>query len=153
MSGSTTGLAGQTSGYFLRCGLGRSAAEKSATFTPVRGPHPTIHGGTANSSRHLRNRNQLPRPCCAKTARPNEEADMFFDSSCGGGPSGDGSSRPQCPCCKLPITPDDMIARVQLERDDASGVHQINGTYHAQCARPYLSMVRTLASITSGLSM
>lgn len=49
-----------------------------------------------------------------------------------------------CRSCKQPIFAGEQAEYLHFERDGLHAVHQVNGAYHAACARPFLSLVRAL---------
>lgn len=50
----------------------------------------------------------------------------------------------RCPCCNQPIAAHEPAETIQLPHDPLHGADQINGTYHAECAKPYLNLVGVL---------
>ena len=55
---------------------------------------------------------------------------------------------PCCMSCKRLITSGQSTAQVQLPFDAEHKTHELNGLYHSECARPYLSVIRAMQSLT-----
>ncbi len=53
----------------------------------------------------------------------------------------------RCKSCKRPIAANEPVEHIRFEPDAVDNVDEINGTYHAECARPFLSVVRALNSL------
>jgi len=69
---------------------------------------------------------------------------MFLDLN----PERRWDERPSCMSCKLLITSDQPTEEVRLPFDAHHKTHELNGLYHSECARPYLSIVRAMNSLT-----
>ena len=50
----------------------------------------------------------------------------------------------RCKSCKRPIGANQPVEQIQLPHDPVHGADKINGTYHPECAKPILSLLRTL---------
>jgi hypothetical protein len=50
----------------------------------------------------------------------------------------------RCQSCKRPITARQKVEKIQIPHDPVHGADTVNGTYHAECAKPFLSLVRAL---------
>jgi hypothetical protein len=72
---------------------------------------------------------------------------MPFDSFPERVPSDGGHWLQQCPSCKQPIAPYQPVEHIQLPHDPMHGADKVNGTYHAECARPFLSLVSALNTL------
>lgn len=73
---------------------------------------------------------------------------MLFDSTPQGGswePLG-----PLCKSCRRPIALDAKTEQLRFDRDTEHKLHEMNGTYHAECARPFLSIKRALDMLSRG---
>lgn len=55
---------------------------------------------------------------------------------------------PCCMSCKMLITPDQPTEQVRLPFDPHHKTHELNGIYHLECARPYMSVIRAMQSLT-----
>ena len=55
---------------------------------------------------------------------------------------------PSCMSCKRLIASDEPTEQVQLPFDAENKTHELNGLYHSECARPYLSVIRAMQSLT-----
>lgn len=66
---------------------------------------------------------------------------MFLDDKAHGEPWGEGRV---CRSCKLPIGPAEPAEELRFEDDSEHKLSEMNGAYHAVCARPYLSIKRAL---------
>ena len=55
---------------------------------------------------------------------------------------------PSCMSCKRPIASDERSEQVRLPFDAEHKTHELNGLYHFECARPYLSVIRAMESLT-----
>lgn len=73
---------------------------------------------------------------------------MPFDSFPERNPDGGDPWWQQCQSCKQPIAANEPVEHIRLTHDPVHGSDKINGTYHAECARPFLSLVRALNSLT-----
>ena len=51
---------------------------------------------------------------------------------------------PRCRGCKQPIAADDPIENVRFEFDPEGKLQEMNGEYHAACARPLLGLARAI---------
>ena len=69
---------------------------------------------------------------------------MPFDSLPGGFWGPDGPDGPWCKSCKRPIAPDEPVEDLRFEYDPGHKLDELNGAYHAECARPFLSVKRAL---------
>lgn len=49
-----------------------------------------------------------------------------------------------CKSCKLPIATDEPIETLEFDPCPEHKLEELNGTYHALCARPLLSVKRAL---------
>ena len=65
---------------------------------------------------------------------------MFLDTSQHGG--GGEPWTPTCQSCRGIIAPGQKVEEIHFATDDAHQLHDMNGTYHAECARPILSVKR-----------
>lgn len=68
---------------------------------------------------------------------------MPFDSMPQGKPWGE-PWMPQCPSCRRPIGKNEPTENVRFESDPQHKLEELNGVYHAACAKPYLSMGHAL---------
>ena len=50
-----------------------------------------------------------------------------------------------CKSCKRPILSEHATERVEMPFDGEHRLHELNGAYHSECAKPYLSLMRALA--------
>ena len=50
----------------------------------------------------------------------------------------------QCKSCKRPIAANEPVEHIKLDPDASHRAQEVNGIYHADCARPFLSLVRAL---------
>jgi hypothetical protein len=57
----------------------------------------------------------------------------------------DGPAWHSCRCCKRPIASYQRVEKIELPHDPVHGSDKVNGTYHAECAKPYLSLVGALS--------
>ena len=55
-----------------------------------------------------------------------------------------------CKSCKRPILSEHATEQVQMPFDSDHGLHELNGVYHSECAKPYLSVIRALDMLTRG---
>ena len=74
---------------------------------------------------------------------------MFFDPTPMGGPFG-WQPAPRCRSCKQPIDAGQPTAELSFEHDAEHRLDEMNGTYHADCAQPYLSIKRALDMLSRG---
>lgn len=56
-------------------------------------------------------------------------------------------SGPCCTSCKALILPEHKTEDVRFEHDSVHRLHEMNGLYHAECAKPYLSLARALGAL------
>ena len=54
---------------------------------------------------------------------------------------------PSCKSCKQIILPAHDTEEVRFDHDPVHRLDEMNGIYHAECAKPYLSMARALAML------
>jgi len=73
---------------------------------------------------------------------------MPFDGNRGYS-SWDNPRRSLCRSCRRPIAASDQMQTINVGYDPAHQVHQVNGAYHAACARPYLSLLRAFEAVIS----
>ena len=69
---------------------------------------------------------------------------MFLDLN----PERRWDEEPSCMSCKALITVDQPSREVRLPFDAQHKTHELNGLYHFECARPYLSLIRAMESLT-----
>lgn len=50
--------------------------------------------------------------------------------------------------CKRLISADEPTEQVRLPFDAEHKTHELNGLYHYECARPYLSVIRAMESLS-----
>ena len=50
----------------------------------------------------------------------------------------------QCKSCKRPIAANEPVEHIKLDPDASHRAQEVNGIYHADCARPFLNLVRAL---------
>jgi len=55
---------------------------------------------------------------------------------------------PSCMSCKGLITSGQPTEQVRLPFDPHHKTHELNGIYHSECARPYLSVIRAMTALT-----
>ena len=65
----------------------------------------------------------MPFDCCPDYNRPSERT---------------------CPSCKRPIAVHEPVAHIRFDPDPVHRLEEMNGAYHADCAKPYLSIARAL---------
>jgi hypothetical protein len=65
---------------------------------------------------------------------------MFLDLKSGD----DWGDLPSCMSCKRPIQSHHPTDRLELPFDPDNGLHELNGIYHSECAKPYLSLSRAI---------
>ena len=53
-------------------------------------------------------------------------------------------SSPTCKSCRLPIAHDAPVEHLRFDAHLGHDLEDMNGTYHAECARPLLSIKRAL---------
>lgn len=68
---------------------------------------------------------------------------MFLDLTGHGGFPGDRPD-PTCPSCKRPIATSDATENLRFEADPVHRLEEMNGLYHAACAKPFLSLQRAM---------
>ena len=51
---------------------------------------------------------------------------------------------PTCPSCKRPIAAHEAVEHIRFDPDPVNRLEEMNGAYHADCAKPLLSVVRAL---------
>jgi hypothetical protein len=54
---------------------------------------------------------------------------------------------PSCISCKRLITSSQPTEHLRLPFDPQHKTHELNGIYHLECARPYLSIVRAMEAL------
>jgi len=64
---------------------------------------------------------------------------MFLDEKSPGEPWENGRT---CRSCRSPIAPGEPVEELRFESDSEHRLEELNGAYHAQCARPFLSIKR-----------
>jgi hypothetical protein len=74
---------------------------------------------------------------------------MFMDIPAEG-EGGNEPILPRCRSCKEPIAPDSPSATLTFPADDDFHLEELNGSYHADCARPFASLQRALDALTRG---
>lgn len=72
---------------------------------------------------------------------------MFLDLTGHSGFPGDGPG-PTCPSCKRPIAASDAAENLRFDPDPVHRLEEMNGLYHADCAKPYMSLQRALKMLT-----
>jgi hypothetical protein len=80
--------------------------------------------------------------------QPDRPVKMPFDSFPERFPSDGDPYWHQCRSCKQPIAAHQPMEKIQLPHDPVHGADMVNGTYHAECARPYLSLVNALNALS-----
>jgi len=68
---------------------------------------------------------------------------MFLDTNSQGGGFW-GPSEPICKRCKNPIAANTPSEDLHFDHDPEHQLHELNGTYHAACAAPLLSVKRAM---------
>jgi len=58
---------------------------------------------------------------------------------------------PSCVSCKRLIASDEPTEQVRLPFDANRKTHEMNGIYHLECARPYLSIIRAMNALNRNL--
>ena len=71
---------------------------------------------------------------------------MFMDIPSHGEPWGEGR---RCRSCKLPIDPAEPVEELRFETGSGHKLEELNGAYHARCARPLLSVKRALDMLSN----
>lgn len=61
-----------------------------------------------------------------------------------------GSGGPSCRSCKQLILPQHPTEEVRFEHDPVHRLDEMNGIYHADCAKPFLSIARALEALSRG---
>lgn len=69
---------------------------------------------------------------------------MFLDVE----KNGPGDEFPSCMSCKRFITTNESREQVSLPFDAEHKTHELNGLYHSDCARPYLSVIKAMEMLT-----
>ena len=69
---------------------------------------------------------------------------MFLDMKAPGEPWGEGRL---CRSCKQPIDPRDPVEELRFEDHGEHRLGELNGAYHARCAKPFLSVKRALDAL------
>jgi hypothetical protein len=69
---------------------------------------------------------------------------LFLDSKAHGEPW---DGRRTCRSCKTPIDPAEPIEVLRFDGGAGNDLEGLNGTYHARCARPLLSVKRALDAL------
>ncbi len=64
---------------------------------------------------------------------------MAFDATHGGEPHGR-----MCRSCRHPIAPGEASETISFDNDPDRKLNDLNGLYHARCARPFLSLARII---------
>lgn len=72
---------------------------------------------------------------------------MPFDSFPEPSPEGGDPWRQRCQSCKQPIAAHQPVENIQLPNDPVHGADKVNGTYHAECAKPFVSLVEALNTL------
>ena len=84
---------------------------------------------------------------CVCWRNPSKECFMPFDGSSGYN-SWENPWRSLCCSCMRPIVASEQMQTINVGYDPAHQVHQVNGAYHAACARPYLSLLKAFEAAT-----
>ena len=66
---------------------------------------------------------------------------MFLDVSSNGYWGGEG---PSCMSCKPLIRSNEPTEELRFEAGDEHRLDEMNGIYHAECVKPFLSVIRAL---------
>lgn len=66
---------------------------------------------------------------------------MFVDTSLPGVPGGEPWT-PICHSCRGPLRSGEPVERIEFTDDGEHSLREMNGTYHAACAKPILSVKR-----------
>jgi len=53
-----------------------------------------------------------------------------------------------CKSCKRPILSEHATEQLQMPYDNEHKLHELNGVYHSDCAKPFLSIVRALTALS-----
>jgi len=53
-----------------------------------------------------------------------------------------------CRSCKAPIESDEPVEELRFENQSGQRLEELNGAYHARCARPFLSIKRALDALS-----
>ena len=53
----------------------------------------------------------------------------------------------RCKSCKRPIAAHEPVEHLRFNPDPVHNIDDINGIYHAGCAKPFLSIVRALDAL------
>lgn len=69
------------------------------------------------------------------------------DSASGGEPH-----VPQCKGCNRPFEPDERVEEVRFDPDPVHRLEEMNGQYHARCAKPLISIAHALSVLGRGAS-
>ncbi len=67
---------------------------------------------------------------------------MFMSAFMPGDPWG--PAGPRCKSCHEPIAPDAPSEDLRFDAHPGHDLEEMNGTYHAECARPLLSIKRAM---------
>ena len=51
---------------------------------------------------------------------------------------------PACKSCRQPILAEHSTEQLELPFDEQHKLHELNGLYHSECAKPFLSIVRAM---------
>ena len=70
---------------------------------------------------------------------------MFLDQQAHGEPW---DGRRMCRSCKSPIDPAEPVEELHFNDDAGHRLEELNGPYHAHCARPFLSIKRALDALS-----
>jgi hypothetical protein len=57
---------------------------------------------------------------------------------------------PWCRSCQLPVFPEQDKEEILFAEGSEHRLEELNGTYHAQCARPFVSGKRALDLLSRG---
>lgn len=55
---------------------------------------------------------------------------------------------PSCVSCKRPVLGNQKTERLNLPFDAQHKLHELNGLYHLDCARPYLSLMSAFRALS-----
>jgi hypothetical protein len=75
---------------------------------------------------------------------------MFFDAS-GPGPFGE-PHVPTCKSCRGPIASGQATEHLNFQPDAEYKLEELNGIYHAACAKPLLSVARAIHILGRGFN-
>jgi len=53
-----------------------------------------------------------------------------------------------CKSCRRPILSEHATEQLQMPYDSEHKLHELNGVYHSDCAKPFLSIVRALDALS-----